>query len=68
MQIEQVNINTASEEELENGLPGMTTSIATEIVQVRNFLGPFYSVDSLLTRIPNLSFSLFQQFRPWATI
>lgn len=61
-----ININTASETELE-GLPGVGPVTAAAIIDYRTQNGPFVTVDDLID-VSGIGPSTLEQIRPFATV
>lgn len=66
--ITPVNINTATASELEDGLPGVDSSTAQDIVDRRNLYGFYSTVDALLIRVPSINREIYAGLRPWAYV
>ncbi len=62
-----VNINTASAYELDSLLPGIGEKKAAAIVEYRNIVGSFNSIDEL-TEVDGISRKLMEQLRPYCRI
>ena len=58
-----VDVNSSSREQLE-GLPGIGTKIASEIVREREENGPYAGLDDLQQRVPSLTASVMTKARP----
>jgi len=57
--IDKVNINTAAKEELDEGIPGVGSTLAEAIINYRNENGTFYTLESLknISGIKNSTFA-----------
>ncbi|NMC53271.1 MAG: ComEA family DNA-binding protein [Chloroflexi bacterium] len=62
----QININTASFEEIE-ALPGIGPQKASDILKYRETHGPFQSIDDLL-KVNGIGEKTLQQIRPYITL
>ncbi len=63
---ESININTASWEVIET-LPGIGPEKAKQIVQYRQEIGTFLSLDDLL-KVPGIGTIIFNQIKPFLTL
>jgi competence protein ComEA len=61
-----ININTASQQELEN-LPNIGPSKAADIIEYRNLHGPFLKIDDI-QNVPNIGPTIFDKIRDLITI
>ncbi len=64
--IGKVNINTASEQELE-ALPGIGPSLAGKIVAYRTANGPFQAIEDIM-RVPGIKEGIFSKLRDHITV
>ncbi len=63
---DQLNINTASKEELQ-ALPGIGPVLADRIIEYRNRYGPFISVEQLL-EVKGIGPKILERLRPLVTV
>ena len=61
-----ININTASQQELEN-LPNIGPTKAADIIEYRKLHGPFLKIDDI-QNVPNIGPSTFDKIRDLITI
>jgi competence protein ComEA len=62
-----IDINTATAEQLDKGLPGIGPKKAADIVKYRETNGPFQSVDDL-AKVPGIKGKTLEKIKPMATV
>ncbi|QAT49838.1 helix-hairpin-helix domain-containing protein [Caproiciproducens sp. NJN-50] len=63
----KININTASAEELSNGLDGIGDVLSGRIVEYREKNGPFYSIEEI-KNVSGIGDKIFEQIRGSITV
>lgn len=63
----KININTASEEELSDGLDGIGDVLSKRIVEYRENHGPFYSIEEI-KNVSGIGDKIFAQIRGSITV